>query len=38
MNDHRDACGLKRLYFIDSTGMVVGHINGIHGIVMAARS
>jgi methyltransferase (TIGR00027 family) len=38
MNDHRNAGGLEQLYFTDSTGMIVSHINGTHGIVTAERS
>ncbi|MGA3137195.1 MAG: SAM-dependent methyltransferase [Terracidiphilus sp.] len=38
MNDHRNARGLEQLYFADTSGAIVGHINGTHGIVTAERS
>jgi methyltransferase (TIGR00027 family) len=38
MNDHRDARGLEQLYFADTNGAIVGHINGTHGIVTAEKS
>ena len=38
MNDHRDARGLEQLYFADTNGAIVGHINGTHGIVTEERS